>query len=303
MRRRHPARRAASRGRARYPERPGGPGRLRPRAGNRVERAFGDAEHLHRHAEKRDEAHEARHLPGPLNGPEDLGERDVQQVIARQEVLLRRQLHSRRGKVIGQLERPRTTTSVGTTENTVKNVSDAASIPTRCATTPRTMRIPIRTKRFRGRRKKPSWDRSQLHAASARSLTNRLTFETPGIRAGTTCASPSCYRLAGTATVRGTKRSGAARHGTVIATAARRTLARARRLHCNRRMANGHVRVGVACQGGGSHTAFTAGVLEALLVGPAGRDRDRRADGHVRRGDLRRARVGRAGPERSGSAP
>jgi NTE family protein len=32
-------------------------------------------------------------------------------------------------------------------------------------------------------------------------------------------------------------------------------------------MANGHVRVGVACQGGGSHTAFTAGVLEALMVG------------------------------------
>jgi len=32
-------------------------------------------------------------------------------------------------------------------------------------------------------------------------------------------------------------------------------------------MANGHVRVGVACQGGGSHTAFTAGVLEALMAG------------------------------------
>ena len=33
---------------------------------------------------------------------------------------------------------------------------------------------------------------------------------------------------------------------------------------------NGRTRVAIACQGGGSHTAFTAGVLSRLLDGPAG---------------------------------
>src|SRR5262245_24922464 len=32
-------------------------------------------------------------------------------------------------------------------------------------------------------------------------------------------------------------------------------------------MANGHSRVAIACQGGGSHTAFTAGVLQGMIEG------------------------------------
>jgi NTE family protein len=58
--------------------------------------------------------------------------------------------------------------------------------------------------------------------------------------------------------------------------AARRASTRARGLHCASRMATMTVenamptgarrRVAIACQGGGSHTAFTAGVLEGLMA-------------------------------------
>jgi NTE family protein len=53
-----------------------------------------------------------------------------------------------------------------------------------------------------------------------------------------------------------------------------RTFARARRLHCGATMTvaarvegSGARRLAIACQGGGSHTAFTAGVLEGLIEG------------------------------------
>jgi NTE family protein len=36
-------------------------------------------------------------------------------------------------------------------------------------------------------------------------------------------------------------------------------------------MANSHTKIAIACQGGGSQTAFTAGVLKALLDRQVGR--------------------------------
>ena len=53
-------------------------------------------------------------------------------------------------------------------------------------------------------------------------------------------------------------------------------------------------RVAIACQGGGSHTAFTAGVLQGLLGQPAGGSRSGCPERHFRRGHLCGTGLGRA---------
>ena len=57
-------------------------------------------------------------------------------------------------------------------------------------------------------------------------------------------------------------------------------------------------RVAIACQGGGSHTAFTARRPPGPAGEPPGRRRRHRADRNVGRRDLRGARLGRLRPQR-----
>ena len=51
-------------------------------------------------------------------------------------------------------------------------------------------------------------------------------------------------------------------------------------------------RVAIACQGGGSHTSFTAGVLQGLLGNLPGDVEVVAPERHVGRSDLRGARLG-----------
>ena len=74
------------------------------------------------------------------------------------------------------------TTSIGMIENTVKNVSAAASSASRCTTMPRTTRIAMRNARTASARGPRSGARSRAHTERAAADTARWTGATPGTR-------------------------------------------------------------------------------------------------------------------------